>query len=71
MTGAKMRAIRERYKLTMEELSAFLGLTRSAVSRFEKGDRAISGPVCRLLLLLDHSKGRLLRKNPWNRKNPC
>jgi transcriptional regulator with XRE-family HTH domain len=68
MTGKQMRVIRKKLKMTMEELGEFIGISESGISRFEAGKCRISGPVERLLLLLDASGGELLRKNPWNQK---
>ncbi len=69
MTGEQMKAIRLQRKMTMKELAEYLGLTDSAISLFESDKCRISGPVERLMLLLQDSEGQILRKNPWNPKN--
>jgi len=54
MDKNQFKAIRERAGLTQTGLAAFLRIEDiRSVRRWEKGDRAISGPVAYLMELLD------------------
>ncbi len=54
MTPAQFKAIRERAGLTQSGLAAFLRISDlRSVRRWERGERAISGPVAYLMELLD------------------
>jgi transcriptional regulator with XRE-family HTH domain len=68
MTGEEMKAVRVNLSLTMKQLAEFLGVTEGAISRLEAGERKVSGPVARLVFLLQQSKGRLFKKPPWDGK---
>ena len=58
MTAAQFAAIRERAQLTQSQLAARLRIEDlRTVRRYEKGERAVSGPVSLLMELLD--AGRL------------
>ncbi len=65
MTAKRFKMIRSRLGLTMEEVARFLGVTKGSVSLLESGKRRISGPVERLMLLLENSNGDLRAENPW------
>jgi DNA-binding transcriptional regulator YiaG len=58
VTGAELRKLRERLKLTQAELAAWMGTTTASVSRWESGDRKISELVSRYLRLLVQTQGK-------------
>jgi DNA-binding transcriptional regulator YiaG len=59
MTGAELKRLRERLKLTQAELAAWMGTTTATISRWESGDRTISELVSRYLkLLVETRKGK-------------
>ncbi|WP_442919105.1 helix-turn-helix domain-containing protein [Methylobacterium sp. Leaf118] len=45
MTGVELRAARERLGFSVSLFAERLEVDRSAVSRWESGDRAVPGPV--------------------------
>lgn len=49
MTADEMRAFRETQGWSMGELARRLGVTAGAVTRWERGERAISHPVAQLI----------------------
>ena len=53
ITPKEFHRIREDAKLTQMELANFLHVFWRSVQRYEAGDRAIPGPVERLMELLD------------------
>lgn len=54
MTPAEFKSIRERAGLTQSGIATLLRIDDiRSVRRWEKGERAISGPVCYLMELLD------------------
>ncbi len=62
MTGKGFRHMRARLELTQSQLATQLGVTTTAVARWERGERRISEPVARLLTLLvqlHHSPRRM------------
>jgi len=62
MTPKQFRMIRLRGEYSMNDLTAFLGVTKGAISKWESGARPIPGPVARLMLLLDEGGIRLFEK---------
>jgi DNA-binding transcriptional regulator YiaG len=52
MTGKEFKQKRRTLALTQLQLAAELGVTVTAVARWERGERKISEPVARLLTLL-------------------
>jgi transcriptional regulator with XRE-family HTH domain len=52
--GAKLRAIRLSYGISQDELAIAVGIERVALSRYERGQRAI--PLPTLLILAAHLK---------------
>ena len=52
MTGKEFRKKRGTLGLTQIQLAAELGVTGTAVARWERSERKISEPVARLLTLL-------------------
>jgi transcriptional regulator with XRE-family HTH domain len=52
MTGKEFRRKRGHLGLTQVQLAAQLGVTGTAVARWERAERKISEPVARLLTLL-------------------
>jgi transcriptional regulator with XRE-family HTH domain len=53
VTAAEFRAWCERRGYTQAQAAAALNASQSAVSRWQTGERAIPGPVVRLIQLLD------------------
>ena len=54
MTPAELKAIRQRYGLTQSELARILRIEdHRTIRRWEKGERAISGPATVLLELME------------------
>ncbi len=54
MTPAELRAIRKRAGLSLDALAKVLRIADlSTIHRWERGDRAISGPASILLEMLD------------------
>lgn len=63
MTPAEFKAIRSKLGLSQSRLAAFLGLrSKSHISRIENGKQIVTGPVARLMLLLDVWGPRLLKE---------
>ena len=62
MKPTHFAAIRRKHDLTMDQLAAYLGLTKAAVSRYESGSRPIPGPVARLMRLLDEGGEKFFHK---------
>ncbi len=58
MTGAELRRLRQRLKLTQAELAAWMGTTTASVSRWESGERTISELVSRYITLLVKTRGK-------------
>lgn len=56
---AGVRELRARLCLAQRELAEALGVDLSALQRWEQGDRRVSGPVARLLLVLDRDPDAL------------
>lgn len=54
MTAAEFRRWCERRGYSQSEAAEALGASQSAVSRWQTGERAIPGPVERLIETLDH-----------------
>jgi transcriptional regulator with XRE-family HTH domain len=52
MTGKTLRQKRTQLGLTQAQLAKKLGVTVTAVARWERGERKIFEPVARLLILL-------------------
>ena len=52
-TSAKIRALRERHKLSQAVLATVLNTSLSTVRQWEIGDKQPSGPSLKLLSLLD------------------
>ena len=62
MTPATFRQIRQAAGLSLSALAELLGIEdRSTVHRWEKGARAISGPVTRLMRLLERDGADAVR----------
>lgn len=59
MTASGVRDCRARLGLAQRELAAALGVHITAVQRWEAGDRAVPGPVSRLLLALERDPALL------------
>lgn len=49
MTGAEIRALREKLGWTQKALAEAVGVTSNTVARWERGEMAISEPAARLL----------------------
>jgi DNA-binding transcriptional regulator YiaG len=58
VTGAQLRKLRKRLKLTPAELAEWMGTTTASISRWESGKRKISELVSRYLLLLVKTQGK-------------
>jgi transcriptional regulator with XRE-family HTH domain len=52
MTGAALRRLRKRLRLTQRELAARVGVTTTTFARWERGEVRITEPMSRLLRLL-------------------
>jgi len=52
--SGKIRALRERYKISQSVLAAILNTSLSTVRQWEIGAKHPSGPSLKLLYLLDH-----------------
>lgn len=65
MTGKGFKRKRSALGLTQVQLATQLGVSVTAVARWERGERTISGPVARLLTLL-HQLQRM--DNPQRRQ---
>jgi putative transcriptional regulator len=65
MKPEEVRKLRESLGMTQAELAEYLGLeTRGAVSRLETGDRRPTGPVLRLLHILEQTGGKTFLRKP-------
>lgn len=56
MTGTDLRALRQLLGWSQGRLAEELGVSQSAVSRWENDDRTIPGPVQRLLERLEREQ---------------
>lgn len=61
MTGAQLRNVRRRLRLTQAALAAQLAATPPSVARSERGEVPIREPVARLILLTAKT---MLRSKP-------
>jgi transcriptional regulator with XRE-family HTH domain len=52
VTGDELRRLRRKAGLTQVQVAERLGVTSTSVARWERGERAISEPVARLITLL-------------------
>ncbi len=52
MTGKKFKQTRRALKVSQSQLAKVLGVTVTAVARWERGERPISGPVALAMKLL-------------------
>ncbi len=52
-TGANIRALRDRYRVSQAVLAAMLNTSLSTVRQWEVGEKRPSGPSVKLLNLLD------------------
>ncbi len=52
MTGKKFRRTRRALRMSQSQLAKVLGVTATAVARWERGERPISGPVALAMNLL-------------------
>jgi transcriptional regulator with XRE-family HTH domain len=52
MTGAQLRRIRQKLKLTQVQFAARLGIESNSLARLERDERRISEPLARLVRLL-------------------
>lgn len=59
MTSVGVREARARLGLAQRELAGALGVHITAVQRWEAGERAVPGPVSRLLLALERDPALL------------
>jgi DNA-binding transcriptional regulator YiaG len=59
MTGKNFKQIRRKLGLSQSKLAKVMGVTVTALARWERGERPISGPVvlCMKLLLEKHERG--------------
>jgi DNA-binding transcriptional regulator YiaG len=59
MTGKRFRQIRKKLGLSQSQLAKLIEVTVTALARWERGERPISGPValCMKLLLEKHERG--------------
>jgi DNA-binding transcriptional regulator YiaG len=64
MTGKDFREKRARLQLTQAQLAKQLGVSTTAVARWEREERRVSEPVARLLTLLVQ-----LHHSPKRRRN--
>lgn len=48
ITGEKLRELRKKFGLTQQDLGDELGIRRSSIARWEKGDREITIPYQKL-----------------------
>jgi transcriptional regulator with XRE-family HTH domain len=58
MTGKKFRQLRRQLGLTQVQLAKELGVTSTAVARWERSERRVFEPVAKLLTLLVQQHGR-------------
>ena len=69
MTPAKIRAIRTREKTSQTVFAAYLNVTPSLVSKWERGEKRPQGASLKLLSLVDkkgwRSSPELAMKRPW------
>jgi len=52
MTGAELRRLRRRLRLTQRELAAKVGVTTTSLARWERDEVRITEPMARLLKLI-------------------
>jgi DNA-binding transcriptional regulator YiaG len=52
VTGAQLRQIRQRLRLTQATFAPRLGITANSLARLERGDRRISGTLALLVRML-------------------
>ena len=52
MTSKELRQALKRLKMSQGMMAVYLGVTRSAVTHWAGGRRAIPGPVCKLIEIL-------------------
>lgn len=61
--GSSLRSLRKRAGLSQAALAARLGVAPNTVARWERGERAISEPIARLVILtLTPSTGKAPKK---------
>lgn len=52
-SGAEVKALRERLRVSQPVLAAYLGVTKSTVAQWEQGNKRPRGPALKLLNLAD------------------
>lgn len=52
-TGAELKALRERLRVSQPVLATYIGVTKSTVAQWEQGTKKPRGPALRLLNLAD------------------
>jgi DNA-binding transcriptional regulator YiaG len=63
MTPEEVAKLRESLEMTQEDLARYLGLRhKSQVAHLESGRTRVTGPVLRLLRLLEDTDGKILEK---------
>ncbi|MGH7321002.1 MAG: helix-turn-helix domain-containing protein [Candidatus Rokuibacteriota bacterium] len=68
MTGKELRGLRDLLELTQAQLAARLGVTPTSVARWERGERAISEPVARLVKFLVDTARKVTVSRPTQRR---
>jgi len=58
MTGKEFKRTRRALKMSQSQLAKVLGVTATAVARWDRGERPISGPVALAMTLLLEKKRR-------------
>ena len=54
MTPDQFKKARHSLKYSLTEMAAIIGVTDRAIRRYEDGEREISGPIIKLMTLLQH-----------------
>jgi DNA-binding transcriptional regulator YiaG len=71
MIGTELKRIRHSLAITMDGLARWMGVTKGAISLWERDKREIPGPVALLMRMLEASGGNIFSEEIDSRIKPA